>query len=311
MQWSKIKTLFILCFLVLNVYLLYQFMQKQDVTDLEVLENQEASIEDRLEAENITVGDIDMEEKEEPYISVKPKTFTEEERNQISNLENQESAVIADNFLVSYLEDPVSVPEDATAQGIYSIVGPYLLYPEEYEFWEWDEELNALIFFQQKNDRPVYFNQSAVLLVFLNEENEMIFYTQTMLGEAETQTSNRSVKQPRQAIEVLLDWNELYSGDEVTHVDIGYMTRMPLPDGDQVFAPTYNITVENDSEERNYLFNALEGLPSPQDEKEFYEESIMNSITNISALNDENEIKEPVLQILNQKLGEENRSESQ
>ena len=47
MDWSKIKTIFILTFLILDVYLLFQFMKIRDANKYEVIT--EASIEDKAE----------------------------------------------------------------------------------------------------------------------------------------------------------------------------------------------------------------------------------------------------------------------
>jgi regulatory protein YycI of two-component signal transduction system YycFG len=44
MDWSKIKTIFILTFLILDVYLLFQFMKIRDANKLEVIT--EASFEE-------------------------------------------------------------------------------------------------------------------------------------------------------------------------------------------------------------------------------------------------------------------------
>ncbi|MFC2948736.1 two-component system regulatory protein YycI [Virgibacillus sediminis] len=310
MQWSNIKTVFIFCFLVLDVFLLLQFIEKQQQADISVLEEQDSSIESQLEAENITIGDIEVETTEEPYISVNPKEFTEEEISLLKAKEGLQTELISDTLIAGRFEEPIPIPKDADEEDIAEMVRPHVLYPEEYIFWEWDEELNALIFFQKKNERPVFYNQSALLIVYLNEKNEMTFYTQTMLGEAETQENSRTMIQPMRVVEILYNRGALYPEDEVSDMSIGYLTRVPLEDGVQVFAPTYNITVTSDTGKRRYLVNALEGIQSTVNE-EFYEEFIRSALANISTLNEENEMKEPLFNLLSEKLEEENRSETE
>ncbi|MFC3041072.1 two-component system regulatory protein YycI [Virgibacillus xinjiangensis] len=310
MQWGNIKTVFILCFLVLDVFLLWQFMEKQKQADISVLEEQNSSIESQLEAENITIGDIEIETTEEPYISVHPKNFTEEEVGLLGAKEGVQAEMVSDNLIAGRFEEPIPLPANVEKEDIEEMVRPYVFNPGEYTFWEWDEELNALIFFQKKNDRPIYYNQSALLIVYLNDQDEMTFYTQTMLGEAEIQENNQTMIQPRRAVEILYNRGALYPEDEVSDMSIGYLTRVPLEDGVQVFAPTYNITVTNESGERKFLVNALEGIQSTVND-EFYQEFIQNSLVNINTLNEDNEMKEPLLNLLNGKLQEENRSETE
>src|SRR5699024_11318478 len=78
MQWGQIKTLFILCLLILNVYLFYQFIDKQNESDLRVKEAPDSSIEAKLKNENIKVGELPQEEKRESFISVKQRTLTDD-----------------------------------------------------------------------------------------------------------------------------------------------------------------------------------------------------------------------------------------
>src|SRR5690625_2952033 len=100
MQWSQIKTLFILSFLILDIYLIVQFIDKQDQENMGILEQEESTIEQRLEDENITIPDLPEEEENESFITVRPKIFTEEEMEIIGRLSNQKTAIV-NNFIVS------------------------------------------------------------------------------------------------------------------------------------------------------------------------------------------------------------------
>ncbi|PAV28463.1 hypothetical protein CIL05_16120 [Virgibacillus profundi] len=301
MQWSKIKTLFILCFLVLNVFLVNQFMQKLEAADLAVLdEGQEESIEEKLESENISYGNLESDIKEDSYISVTQKSYAEEEINQLTNFEDQTSEVINGNFILSQFQEPIPVPEDASSKEISTLVKNHILYPEEYTYWGWNKDMNVLIFFQLKDDRPFYYNQNGLVLVFLNEANEMMYYTQTMLGDVETQEEKKTIQQPIQALGTLYDRNELYSEDEITDVKIGYYARI-ITEGIQVFAPTWRVEV---NDERNHFVNAIEGQVFTSNDIEFITKTVETDIEKIRDLDEENELKEPILTHLNQKINE-------
>ena len=72
MDWSKIKTIFIITFLILDVYLFFQFMKIRDANKYEVIT--EASIEDKLKADEIKYVNLPKDPIKDQYISAKPKT---------------------------------------------------------------------------------------------------------------------------------------------------------------------------------------------------------------------------------------------
>lgn len=306
MQWSQIKTLFILCFLVLDVYLLFQFLDKQSEADIGVLERQESPIEDQFEAENINIAKLPEDESDESFLSVKPKTFTESELKELDDFKNQEAIVMNKNFILSEFKEPVPLSSDGKKDKIESAVKKSVLFPEEYKFWHWNKDMNVLIFFQEKTERPIYFNQNGMILVFLNDDNEMIFYTQTMLGEAEPQAEKKTLIKPIKAIETLYKANELNAGDEVTKVDIGFHTRVPLANGVQVFVPTWKVNI---NEEKDYFVNAIEGFVFPGDEDKFLSDTITRDIESIDKLKDQKALKENIIDQLEQRLEAINRGE--
>ena len=310
MQWSQIKTLFILCFLVLNVYLTVQFINKQDEADIGELDNQEAPFKDRLESEKISIGDIETDIVEASYLKASQKTFTKKEKRELSSLKNQHATVINHNFILSQFDDPIPISDQMKKEDLYQALASYTLFPDDYVYWGWNQEKNVLVFFQQENDRPVYFNQHGLLLVYLNEDNEMVFYTQTMLDDPEPQGDKKTLNEPIQAVETLYKRNHLYPEDDVKSVEMGYYTRI-LSEGVQVFAPTWKVSVQNGEPEntRTYFVNAIEGLVLDSKDFDFLETAIEENIRKVSAMDSDSKVKEKVLTHLKQMIDESNRSE--
>lgn len=302
MQWSQIKTLFILCFLLLDVYLLFQFVQKQEDDDHDVLRKEVESIEDNLKAEGITYpADLPDGEIKGTYIKVQQQPFTDEEISTVKAIKNQETAVIDKQLIISKLKKPVSIKKGASEEEIAALVKSKLklISPESYVLWDWNKDLNVLTLFQEKNKRPIYFNQNAMILVFLNGKNEITSYTQTLLGEEESQQSKEVLAKPIEEINILYQKNELYAGEEVTSADIGYHTRIPVENGTQIFAPTWKITVDN---ERTYFVNAIEGLINKSEEIEFLKKSISTIIGKVNKMEDNPDLKEEFLSLLAKRI---------
>lgn len=314
MQWGHIKTLFILSFLLLNIYLFIQFSNKLSESDIPFLENGEPSLEETLQSENIELPDLSQEVTESNYISASPKKFTDKEIDDLNKNDNLDATSIQDNatnLIVGQFEEPVPIPEDATEEAVTSIVQPYVVAGSEYEYWQWNKDLNIIIFSQEKDGKVVYRNEDAILLFFLNEDNQITHYTQTMLGEIKKEQSE-TILTPLQAIGRLYDNGHLSQNEKVEQVELGYLSRIQSEwGGNQVFAPTWNVTIENENSQDDYFVNAIEGLIYADSELVFLKKTIDDYINMVRILPDDNELKESTLEVLNQRLETENRSETE
>lgn len=299
MQWSQIKTLFILSFLILNVYLLIQFLDKLEEENYGILEYDNSSIEQKLAEENIVIKSLPSGQEKEPFISVRQRVFTKEDLKKFDVHKNQKLAMINNNFIISLFDKPIPIPHEDEMNVIEGFIKSSFAFPDDYELWSWNKEVNVLIFFQEKNDRPIYFNQNAMILVFLNDKNEMVFYTQTMLGESDSSKEKKDLIKPITAVETLYNSNELRSGDEITEMKIGFHTRVPTDQGTQVFVPAWKVTV---NKEKNYFVNAIEGWVFSSDEITFLDETMEMYLEKVESMVDNQSIKEKVQLFLKSKL---------
>lgn len=299
MHWGQIKTLLILSFLVLDIYLFVQFMDKKEESDIGVLEQQPSTIEEKLNTEDITFQDLPEQEYEEAFISVKQQMFKEDELSSFNRYELQDTYLLTNYTLVSELDEPIQIQDDSKGEEITEMFNEIVYYPEEYSFWNWNKEMNILIFFQNKMDRPVYYNQNGLVLLFLNDNNEVIFYIQTMLGETEPIAEKMKLMKPIRAIETLYDNNKLQSGDDITRVNIGFHTRVPFESGVQVFAPIWKVNV---NQEKDYFVNAIEGFTFSTEEQEFLVEVIESTIEKTEISSEEDFVLESMLERLKERL---------
>src|SRR5699024_9694226 len=122
--------------------------------------------------------------------------------------------------------------------------------PDTYSYWNWIKDLNIIIYFKNKERGPVFSNRNGLVLLFFNDKNDAEYDSQTMLGEAETVDEKQKLNTPMHAIEKLYNSNELYAGDNIEDVKIGFHTRVPSESGVQVFSPIWKVNVNN---EQNYF----------------------------------------------------------
>ncbi|MCD5325641.1 MULTISPECIES: two-component system regulatory protein YycI [Pontibacillus] len=276
MQWGQIKTLFILCFLILDVFLVFQFMNKTEQAQLGLLTD--TSLEEQLKTEDIQLNNVPKEAPKKSYISAKRYAFKEEDKEELEENENQKPEIYGEdnNILISVFEEPVAVDLESSDETIEGTINNKILFGDEYQFWDYNEKYNVLIFFQRFKEDPIYYNESGIVMAQLNEEKDGITaFVQTHLDDLKSTEEKIDLVKPIQAIGNLFDKNKLYSGDVVSKFDVGYYTLVPLENGDRVFSPTWNIKV---NEDQNFIISGLEGQYISTDEDEFVNET-MSSIS--------------------------------
>lgn len=252
MQWGQIKTLFILCFLILDIFLLHHFINNPNA---EYENTEEFPREENL---RINVNGLDQVPEETPseesMLYAQRKEFSEENMEEIEQLPGQKSIVIDQHLIISEFESPLKM--DIDKLNADDVLRSHIWNKEDYQYFGKDKRTNTLIFFQEM-DRPIYFNLSGVLLIQLNEEDEAVRYVQTNLEKADEQPSPEEINKPLEAVSVLY-FNDglIMSGDEITdEVTLGYHNLLPLPNGVQVLAPTWEVKV---NEEKFFYVNAIE-----------------------------------------------------
>jgi regulatory protein YycI of two-component signal transduction system YycFG len=309
-QWGQIKTLFILCFLLLDIYLLSLVLKQLEKEEFGYNTEQQEQVAQTLESENISVTkDLPDPLSDEELVIMQQKTFNEEELKLIQSREDQEIEVVNNNLILSLFKKAVSIPDNANDNAIEQLVASKVYLGNEYAYGYWDKGRNILIFFQTKDGRPIYYNQNGIVLVYLSEDNEMLGYTQSYLDSPETGSDKKSLIKPYDAIMKLFDSNLLYSNDEITDVEVGYYTTYPLDSGGQVLAPTWKITIEDKGERvRERFVNAIEQYVVPLNHK-FIEDVLELSIENTRVIKEKEEFKKSLLDIITSKQAI-NRSES-
>lgn len=279
MQWGQIKLILIISFLILDVYLLVQFLDKKEQADYGVIEEQQSTFEELLTAESITIPELKTDDSS-TYLSVQHQLLEESDLQLKKDQLAQKPLLVNDYLLLSTIDIPAKIEINQSDEYYEELKEQLFFKPDAYSYWGWNENVNVLIYFQEKADRSIYYNQNGIVIVYLNDDNEITHYTQTILGQEEfVQESNELIK-PLEAIETLYRANLLQSGDDVNRVNLGFYTRVPYEADVQVFAPTWKVTI-NDSQD--YFINAIEGFIFSTDENEFLYEVVQGTIENMKS----------------------------
>ncbi|UOY91351.1 two-component system regulatory protein YycI [Ectobacillus sp. JY-23] len=254
MDWIKIKNIFIITFLILDLFLVYQIFENRNNNQLEQIAV--TTLEERLEEDNITYVELPKEPTKAAYITGRRKVFKDEE---IRSLKNQYAILESENMIVSKLKEPLPIPKNDKGYFFEEFLRTYVLEGTRYKYWKAEEKERKVYFFQQYKNQNILYNNDAMVVLDYNEKDEITSYTQTMLtnisemvGSKKDQEIITSVK----ALEALHSKNELKPGSRVTKVEIGYYTIVTPSSGAQVIAPTWHFMINGKDD---FFVNAREG----------------------------------------------------
>ncbi|REJ16845.1 MAG: transcriptional regulator [Caldibacillus debilis] len=249
MDWSRAKTIFIITFLILNIFLGVQLIMQKNQNKFDLIK--ETSIEERLKADEITFPELPQEPTEGTYVEAEEKMFREDE---LAFLRGQDIDLSGGTTVLSTLKDPYPLKKDWQEKDANEFVLNYVYKGDEYVFGEFREDENQIIYYQTYNNFPFFKNSSGQLVLTLNNNNEIVSYRQTMLDHVK-ELKKQELLTAYEALVTLYNKRLLRSGNKITKVEIGYYTLVPVRSS-QLLAPTWRFSVEGGDD---LFVNAVEG----------------------------------------------------
>ncbi|MDQ0220968.1 two-component system regulatory protein YycI [Peribacillus cavernae] len=238
MDWSKTKTIFIMVFLVLDIFLLFQFLQNRDANKFGLLS--ETSAEDQMKEEGITYPELPNEKIKESILLAKRKEFSKEDGK---NLKNQQVILNEKNKLAATLEKPIIVSKDFDPNELAGFLKENIYEGENYEFWSFDKKTNTIVYYQRFGTRVFYNNTNAKLTLLLNENGEVVSYEQTFLEDIKPMNKKEEVLPAIKAIETLYNNGDLPGKSRITKVKLGFYNLLKSSSASYLLTPTWWIEV--------------------------------------------------------------------
>ncbi|OZM56593.1 hypothetical protein CIB95_10225 [Lottiidibacillus patelloidae] len=250
MDWNKTKTIFILTFFILNIFLSFKLIERKNESQLEVITK--STIEDLLKEMEIKYPKLPQIKKTETHISALNIPFNTEE---LSKLKQQQYTLNEDGTLIGIFESPITLtnplqPEEEVAK----FISENLVNGTKYSYWKTGEDAKKVYFFQTFDGKPIYFNKKAMLIIHLNEEKQIIGYEQNFLT-VQMKEAEQNILPPLKVIEVLLDKQYLQYEGIISKIELGYFNLPEIAGNIQVLAPTWHVVIGNN----HYFVDAIDG----------------------------------------------------
>lgn len=257
MDWSKTKNIFIITFLLLNLFLGYQLMEKRKDSNYNYISR--ASLQENLEQMNIKVNLGEMDE----VIFASPisgSVYFFDESVLDERLKNQKYELLSDRTIHSTLETPYKLINVNLPVVVDSFVQQYIFHGEEYVFTSYNEEQSFIGLHQTYEGKPIDNDAGSGyhLVLYLNEQFEVTGYYQTYM-ELEQQGREQELLTPIKAIERLYNDQLIPANTVIDHVKLGYYSHLPPSGNYQVFTPMWQIGIGDNF----YYVNAIDGAIQP------------------------------------------------
>ncbi|UQX53479.1 two-component system regulatory protein YycI [Cytobacillus pseudoceanisediminis] len=254
MDWSKIKTIFILTFLVLDIYLMYEFFKLKEASEFEPIA--QATLEKQLKDADITFDEpLPKSNPKDRYLRAKPVEFDIEDLEGDTRLEGQEITITEGTTLNSVLDESIKISDKFSPSELSAFIKNRVLFGDQYRFWEKPENSNRITYYQEFEGKMFYMNLNGELTFYLNDENEIVSYKQTLLTKIESKEESEKVIQPIKAVETLYKNGSLQPKSKVTNVELGYFTFVHLSSS-QLLTPAWRFVI---NDEENLFVDAFEG----------------------------------------------------
>lgn len=253
MEWNRTKTIFIIVFLILDIFLAFQYFDKRTKNQFPILEK--STLQEDMKADHITYDSLSKESQKGASISAQKKVF---KTSEIKSLKGQKPLVDmskGDSLteIDMGFEEPILLPKEDMETKAREIVNEQLLDGSKYRLWKIDKSQKQIIFFQTykgdyifQNQKDNAANEIGEVVLFYNDKNEVVKYKQSMLKEIkEVKTEN--LISAVGAVEALYYPDFLKPNSKIKTAEIGYYTQYPLASA-QIFVPVWRIEVQRKSD---------------------------------------------------------------
>ncbi|MFO8069681.1 MAG: two-component system regulatory protein YycI [Alkalibacterium sp.] len=261
MDFKKVENIFLITFLLLNVYLLVSYLNRNDIQQATSSPGQVNLIRE-MEQIGINIPTLQEEERDVYYVQADSNQSLEDN---VDQLENQAGSVAEDGSLyTSILSDPIEIegnPDDGFTEEDYAKLNAFILdgsvlFGEEYMYLRYDRSQNRFIYAQEVEGIPVADGTSEISL-FYGSDGNIISYQQNYAGPMIPQGSTQSVITDRQAIEILFQNNEISSNSTVGRPILTYYRTLHLEDL-SMYGPVWYVPVTDTSGEQVLRVDAFE-----------------------------------------------------
>lgn len=252
MDWRKTEIIFIITFLLLDIFLGVIWFNKRLADNTEKLNS--SSIQESLKSDHITYPD-DISEKPTSgaIFTAEPYIFQLKELN---SLTDQSLTILNQGTILSAkLKEPIKIDKKNDSDKLKKFIEENVFKGSSYAFWKYDKEENELVYYQIMHKSPILFEKNAYIRFSLNKDGEVTSYEQTLLEKQNDLKEKRNLISSSVALETIYQHGKLEQHSQIKAITFGYYTTVKLSTGN-VYFPVWCFEIKRKSETEYLLVNA-------------------------------------------------------
>ncbi|MED1219837.1 two-component system regulatory protein YycI [Bacillus paralicheniformis] len=280
MEWNRTKTIFIIVFLILDIFLAFQYFDKRSNNQFPILEK--STLQEDMKADHISYGNLSKETSKGSSISAQKRVFKQSE---IKSLKGQKPKALMNTAKENALteiemefETPIALSKADMETKAREIVNEEIIDGNKYKLWKVDKSGKQIVFFQTYNGNYIFQDRQnddntemGEIVLYLNNKNEVVSYKQSMLQDIK-EVKTESLISAVGAVEALYYPDYLKKYSKIKSAELGYFTQYPLASA-QIFVPVWRIEVERKTDDKTiheeFIVDARDGaLLQSQEKKE-------------------------------------------
>ena len=265
MDWNKTKSIFIIVFAILNVFLYSLYLDRYNESQ-NVVFLVESSNEEKLEADKISYSDLPAQVESQPYVTGKMKSFV------AADVPGSDSTgdVSNDKSLAVRFNEPMPLGEKVSTEVLQEFVDKTVYKGDYYVLWRIDEKNRKAVFFQEISGQPLYYSNGGKLTVYWNDNAEVMNYEQTIFENVEESEQQKTLIPAIQAIHTLYQKRLLPTNTEIDSAEIGYSEYVTVSEETQMFLPTWRIkaTLEDGTQQEFFVNAGKDGVIELKEKEE-------------------------------------------
>lgn len=262
------QNIFIVAFLLLNVFLIYSYFNRYDLQYASTSNNQ-IDVLNVMEEEGIELPEFDNNEPTIFSMQANQHNLLQEEAGR---LPDQAGSVGDDgSYYTSFLSNPIelegNMQEGFTENDMATlntfVESSQVLFGDQYEYGWIDQESSRIIYYQTVDGYPVADGTSEISL-YVDSNGNVFSYHQTFAGPMNEQGSPLDIISDREAVKALFQNNEIPSNSTIEEPILSYH-RMLYLDDLSMYSPAWVVPVETSNGITRHRVNATNGqiIPEP------------------------------------------------
>jgi Uncharacterized protein conserved in bacteria len=262
MNWSKTKSIFIICFLLLDAFLIFEIYMRQQSDEMSRL-NTGSGTHNSFRMQTA----VPATPQNVTFLSGSRVNFSREKKN-ISNLVSQGTGTVGQKIsvdasgkqLTGVFNSPISgkITDSVVQKGILTQV----YRGQAYSYWEDGSGKSQANFTQIYDNRPVFISRHSniQMLAFTIKNGKVLSYRQSYFKFK--QSNAVDIISADKAISNLGENTNLLDAQRpvIRTVELGYINLVGNSNTDPlIFIPAWHIAVQTNQGQKDYFVNAMSG----------------------------------------------------